>query len=73
MGKIDPVAEDVVPALIAALKYDNWQVREYAATALGQLGPEAKEAVPTLRALKNKDTMVEDAANEALKKIQPEE
>src|SRR5262249_2216139 len=39
-----------VPGLIAALKDEDTVVRWQAALALGLIGPEAKEAVPALRA-----------------------
>jgi HEAT repeat protein len=38
----------VVPALIGALRDKNEYVRNYAATALGNIGPEAQAAVPAL-------------------------
>jgi len=41
-------AGSAVPALIEALKDANGQVRKMAALALGDIGPNAKAAVPTL-------------------------
>jgi RNA polymerase sigma factor (sigma-70 family) len=73
------VAEDktVLPVLIEAVKEKNTDVRNLAANALLQLGPEARAAVPALiEALKLSKTVsvleLEDPALEALKKIDPE-
>ena len=52
--EIGPAA---VPALIAALK--DKEMRRYAASALGAIGPAAKEAVPALiAALKDENQVV---------------
>ena len=57
-------------ALIAALKDRNAQVRLCAAGALGEIGPESKEAIPALsQALKDKDPKVRDQAAKALTKF----
>ena len=56
-----------MPALIQALK-DDADVRRVAASALGKIGPEAKEAAPALiQALQ--DSYVRYCAVEALKRI----
>ena len=45
-----------VEELIQAFQDDDWEVRRNAAYALGEIGPEAKGAVPALRqALQNQD------------------
>jgi HEAT repeat protein len=47
-------AHTAVPALIIALEDEDVGVRRNAARALGQIGPEAREAVPALmRALRD--------------------
>ena len=57
--------------LITALKDKNAAVRAAAATSLGQLGTEAKEAVPALRtAQDDKDRGVSRAARMAIRTIQ---
>jgi len=64
-GKIDPVRTGEAPAwtpeevgavskemvsdLIVKLKSDDWRARGRAATALGLIGPEAKDSIPALR------------------------
>jgi HEAT repeat protein len=63
----------VVPALAEALGDENGYVRHDAATALGQLGPDARAAVPALvAALGDRDRGVRRAAATALPKIDPE-
>ena len=60
----------MVPALIQALKDEDWRVRYDAAKTLGQIGPEAKAAVPALaQALKDGDWHVRQSAAEALEKV----
>ena len=45
-----------VEELIQAFQDDDWEVRRNAAYALGEIGPEAKGAVPALiQALQNQD------------------
>ena len=62
-----------MPALIAALKDQNANVRGGAAEALGRIRPEAKEAVPALIvALKDQNENARSAAAEALGRIGPE-
>ncbi len=67
--RIGPTAKAAVPALIEALKDPEWDVRSYAAQALGRIGPEAKAAVPALIELKHERRFVRRAADEALRKI----
>jgi HEAT repeat protein len=53
------------------LKDKDEEVRRYAAKALGNIGPKAKEAVPALiEALKDENLDVRYYAQEALNKIQ---
>jgi len=56
------------------LKDNDEDVREAAAFALGEIGPDAKAAVPVLsKALRDGDEGVREAAADALEKIQPKE
>jgi serine/threonine protein kinase/HEAT repeat protein/Tfp pilus assembly protein PilZ len=62
-----------VSALIEALRHEDVSVREWAAVALGHLGPAAKDAVAALRAaLKNSMSGIRDWAAAALGGIGPE-
>jgi HEAT repeat protein len=49
LWKIDRKGAVVIPALIKALGDDNEMLCWIAADCLGQMGPEAREAVPALR------------------------
>jgi len=62
-------AEEAVPALINILKDEDRLVRLEAAGALGRIGPPAKSAIPALKALKDPDVEVRNAANKALMQI----
>ena len=56
-----------MPALSKALEDSEGKVREYAADALGKIGPKAAAAVPALsKALKDGDKLVREAAEKAL-------
>ncbi len=60
----------VVPALIEAVRDNDYQVREEVVVALGRLGPRAQSAVPALiEALKDKDGGVRERSADALGKI----
>ena len=60
-----------MPALVEALKDKAPPVRQAAAGALGQIGPDAKDAVPDLReAQKDSNKAVSRAAGMALRRIQ---
>ncbi len=72
LGKIGPVTNDVVPALIAALEDPDNYLRKTAAEALGEIGPAAKDAVPSLiAALKDPNVKVRREVVWALGKIGP--
>ena len=67
LGFLGPPA---IPALIAALRHADPQVRRIAARALGRLGPEAGAARPALvEAVSDPDPAVRDTAAEALKRV----
>jgi HEAT repeat protein len=76
LGKIKSRPEVTVPALIKVLKQpvreqEDWFLREQAARALGEFGPEAKDALPALRdAVKEKGTDLAKIAAEAIRKIE---
>jgi HEAT repeat protein len=55
LGRIGPDKEVVVKPLLAALEDKAIQVRIGAANGLGMLGPDAREAVPALRKLFQRD------------------
>ena len=67
-GAVDPA---IVPALAAAVKDKETDVRLAAVMALLKIGPAAQEAVPALTEAKNdKDIRVRDLAAKAVEKIQ---
>ena len=57
-----------MPPLIGALKHDDWSVRKSATLALGELGPAARDAVPTLFDLLRSD-LDRESARAALREI----
>lgn len=63
------MADDVLEQ-IAALKDEDWGIREEAASALGELG-DARGVRPLVMALKDADRAVRDAATHALQAIGP--
>jgi HEAT repeat protein len=79
LGRATAGSTDGVAALSAALQNDSLPLlirapcRAAAARALGEVGPEARTAVPLLQAaLKDNNGRVRGAAEVALKKIEPE-
>jgi len=61
---------DAVPVLVYQMANPRADVRQWAATLLGELGPTARDAIPPLSdALRDKDQAVRDAARRALEKI----
>ena len=67
------VKRTAVTALLEVLKDSDPVLRGKAASALGDSGPEAKQAVPGLRkALKDHNEKVREAAAGALKRIEPD-
>jgi HEAT repeat protein len=70
-GTGDPAV--IVPALIAALKDREGDVRHSAAIKLGLYGEQAKDAIPALQKAQNdRDARVREAARKALSRIDPE-
>jgi hypothetical protein len=71
LGSYGAEAKSAVPALTAALKDPNKNVRVGAAYALAKIGPDARPAIPKLReALKDRDLDVRAGAAYALKELQ---
>src|SRR5262245_44563534 len=65
-------ARHSIAGLIEALQDGDFQIRNEAAVALGELGPEASESVPALtRALEAEDKYLRSHAAAALGKIGP--
>lgn len=71
--QLGPKAQATRPALIAALKSPDLQVRQNVALALGKLGPDAAaDAVPALSAaLNDPEILVQQAAATALGEFGP--
>ncbi len=64
------IGTSAVPALIRALDDANPEVRRWAASALGRIGPDADDAVPALTdALTDDDENVRKAASAALESV----
>jgi HEAT repeat protein len=59
-----------MPALIDVLKDSNGLVRSHAATCLGNMGPEARAAVPALREMVGRDRDASPATHSALQSIE---
>ncbi len=63
--------EPALPVLQRALRDEDDHCRRVAAASLGIMGPEAREAVPALKAMQqDRDQLVRQAATEALEKIE---
>jgi HEAT repeat protein len=61
-----------LPLIVEQLREADWDVREWAAHALGDAGPRAKVAIPALKAaLQDPDERVRAAAEQALERIAP--
>jgi len=71
-GRFRPVGPDTVTALIATLGDSNPDIRDEAARALADLGPQAKDALPTLRQMAAGDPAdsVRVVARRAIEKIE---
>ena len=64
------VGREAIPVLIDLLKDKEWLVRDYAVWTLGNIGPDAKTAIPSLTQLLNdKHEKHRKAAAEAFNKI----
>jgi HEAT repeat protein len=68
LGKIGPRAKEAMPALTIALGDPEWTVRRQAAVALGEIGPDASAAEGLRRMAQDKNKILREAAQEALKK-----
>jgi len=75
LWKIDRKGPLVVPALVRALGDANELICWIAADCLGQIGPEAREAVPALRQALRRDfriSLIKAGVNLALERIDPQ-
>src|SRR5262249_42697374 len=71
LGRIGPDAREVAPALVGVLGHSDYEVRQSAVTALGQIGAGA-EVVPKLRPLlRDKAERTRLAPAEALYRLDP--
>ena len=68
-----PAAWRAVPALEAALKTNGEWVGEQVAHALGEVGSDAKGAIPDLLCAAKGPDLLKKAAMAAVKKIAPDE
>ena len=70
LGTIGPAADDAAPALVAALKDPDDDLRRHAVYALGEIGPPAVETAPALVAvLKDPNVTVRRDAANALQRV----
>jgi HEAT repeat protein len=66
------IGEAAVPVLIEQLRHPNADVRLWAATVLGQIGPAARDAIPPLlEMLADAEPGVRNAARRSLESIDP--
>jgi HEAT repeats len=67
------IGKDAVPDLLKGLKSENFFVRQRCALVLGQIGPEARAAIPILRSLVAADpsATVRNESEAALRKLVP--
>jgi len=70
---IEPAAiKNAIPVLTETLGDQHWHARWSAASALGKIGPAAKDALAELKKLaeQDQDQRVREAATEAIEKMQ---
>jgi HEAT repeat protein len=75
LWKIERSGPLVIPVLTEALEADNEMICWMAADALGQIGPEAREAVPALRQALHRDfkvSLIKKGVLLALERIDPQ-
>jgi HEAT repeat protein len=75
LWKIERSGPLAIPVLIEALEADNEMICWMAADALGQIGPEAREAVPALRQALHRDfkvSLIKKGVLLALERIDPQ-
>ncbi len=80
LAQIDPEGKECVPALIAAMKYDDYELVDFTAKCLSLLGPRAKDAIPVLRETLTRDFTEsfsngynpQSSAARALRRVDPE-
>jgi HEAT repeat protein len=67
------IGKPAIPELIGYLNDDDHRLRASAILALGEMGKDAKDAIPMIRAhLKDSDAGVREIARDALNRISPE-
>jgi len=67
--KVGPPGRQAIPELIKALHHDNWNVRFFAAEALGAMGPDPQSELALTDAEHDANPAVGKAATEALQRI----
>jgi HEAT repeat protein len=73
VAAMGPDATWATPTLSGLLTHESPKVRTLAARALGSIGPAASAAKPALESARNDPNAgVKKAANDALKRIQPQ-
>lgn len=68
-GHIGPDAEEAVPALVKAIKVEDWELRAHATQSLGDIGT-GSAARALRRAARSEDPLVRALAAKALEKLQ---
>ncbi|MEW4488881.1 HEAT repeat domain-containing protein [Thalassoglobus sp. JC818] len=68
LASIEPDRSRTIPVFIEALRDESWLVRRDSSEALGEMGPDAKAAVPVLFAMLDSDED-ENMARDALRAI----
>ncbi len=70
LAQMENLATEVVPHLIEELEGEDSRVVQEAITALGMIGPAAKEAIPTLEKLtEHDDPQIAQRAKAALRQV----
>ncbi len=70
LGQLQDLAEKIVPHLLEELTDEDVRVAREAITALGMIGPAAKEAIPTLEKLtEHDDRQIAERAKAALRQV----
>ena len=71
LGRFGSEAAPAVPALVASLEWGRGALHAEVITALGMIGPAAKDAIPTLEKLtEHEDRQIAERAKAALRQVQ---